>query len=91
MAGDVLDGRIEAPISHAGGELETLLEDWERESQTKGYVRRCLTAVFSDLGFRQAEETIDRLENSPGSNFAPNRAFPTADGCDHGCLYGLEC
>jgi hypothetical protein len=46
MAVDVLDSRIEAPISHAGSELETLLEDWERESQTTGYVRRCLAIVF---------------------------------------------
>ena len=38
MAGDVLDGKMEASISHAGGELETLLEDWGREAQTRGYV-----------------------------------------------------
>jgi hypothetical protein len=46
MAGEVLDGRIEASISHAGGELETLLEDWERDSQTRGYVRQCFSAAF---------------------------------------------
>jgi hypothetical protein len=46
MAGEVLEGRIEVSISHAGGELETLLEDWEQDSQTRGYVRQHFPAVF---------------------------------------------
>jgi hypothetical protein len=35
MADDILAGNLEISISHAGGELDALLEEWEQETQCR--------------------------------------------------------
>jgi hypothetical protein len=39
MADSVLAGRTEASISHAGGELDSLLEEWVRDNERRRYER----------------------------------------------------
>ena len=38
MADDILAGNVEVSISHAGGELDALLEEWEQETQRRRFV-----------------------------------------------------